>query len=556
MTNTLLQAVARKAEGLTADAELLARFVETRDPRAFEEVVRRHGPLVWSVCHRALPNRADAEDAFQAVFLALVRSAPTIRDGRALPSWLHGAAVRACLKAKRSFARRAARERAAAQPEASQPVGDAAWEALVLAVHEEVQRLPGAERAAFVLCELEGVSQPDAAARLGWPLGSLSGRLCKARQKLLELLAARGIAPAVGIGLTAGAAHAVPEHLVGVATSLPAGAGAASSAALALARGLTEGVTMRVKLAVAAGVLAAALGATGGAALLSKADAQPPVPAKTAPGAPPGMGAGVGGPGGIPGGGAPAGFGGQPPAKTPGAPPGMGGGAGGPGGFPGGGLGGGPGVGGMGDGFSGIAQPMWEYKFVEFKGDRKAFEQALTANGRDGWEFCTSERFGEGNRSETVLVFKKPKGGPVFSGGGMFGGGGGAPGGGGGRGSGGAGGGDAGGGRVPGGPGGNTGGGPRPAPGGMGPGVGGTGPGGFGPPMGPGDAADNQFHVLILKNAAAADLATVLGSVFPNSRFVAETRANALIVIRCDAPTLKKVTELVEKLDVVVAKPK
>lgn len=266
MTHTLLQAVARKAEGLAPDAELLARFVDSRDPRAFEEIVRRHGPLVWSVCHRALPNRADAEDAFQAVFLALVRSAPHIRDGRGLPSWLHSAAVRACLKAKRAFARRSARERRAAQPEADRPVGDAAWEALVLAVHEEVQRLPGAERVAFVLCELEGVSQADAAARLGWPLGSLSGRLCKARQKLLELLAARGIAPAaaVGVGVSAGAAHAVPEHLVGVATSLPGGAGAASSAALALARGLTEGVTVRMKLAVAVGVVVAALGATGG----------------------------------------------------------------------------------------------------------------------------------------------------------------------------------------------------------------------------------------------------------------------------------------------------
>jgi type II secretory pathway component GspD/PulD (secretin) len=74
--------------------------------------------------------------------------------------------------------------------------------------------------------------------------------------------------------------------------------------------------------------------------------------------------------------------------------------------------------------------------------------------------------------------------------------------------------------------------------------------------MGPGDVADNQFHVLILKNASAADLATVLGSVFPNSRFVAETRANAIIVVRCEPATLKKVSELVEKLDVVVAKPK
>jgi len=550
MTNTLLQAVARKAEGLTADAELLARFVETRDPRAFEEVVRRHGPLVWSVCHRALPNRADAEDAFQAVFLALVRSAPTIRDGRALPSWLHGAAVRACMKAKRSFARRAARERAAAQPEASQPVGDAAWEALVLAVHEEVQRLPGAERAAFVLCELEGVSQPDAAARLGWPLGSLSGRLCKARQKLLELLAARGIAPAtaVGVGLSAGAAHAVPEHLVSVATSLPAGAGAASSAALALARGLTEGVTMRVKLSVAAGVLVAALGMTGGAALLSKVEAQPPTgaggpPAKTASGAPPGMGGGIGGPPPLGTGGLPGGPGGSSGPVGPGriGEPGPGGWTGMPGG--------------MGSGFAGVAQPVWEYKFVDFKGDRKAFEQTVTTNGRDGWEFCTSERFGEGNRTETVLVFKKPKGGaPMFGGGGGMGGG---------RGPGAAGGGDGGrGGPIgPGAPssGGPGGGGARPLPDSMVPG------GAGGPPMGPGGGfggipggapmgGEPRLTVVTLKHAMALEMEPILKKVF-GATVTADPRTNSLIV-RADAQTLKEIEELVRALDVMVGKSK
>jgi DNA-directed RNA polymerase specialized sigma24 family protein len=86
MSPTLLQSVVRVADARTADAELLDRFRRNRDERAFEELVRRHGPLVWAVCRQLLPHHADAEDAFQAVFLALVRSAATIRAAQALPA--------------------------------------------------------------------------------------------------------------------------------------------------------------------------------------------------------------------------------------------------------------------------------------------------------------------------------------------------------------------------------------------------------------------------------------------------------------------------------------
>ena len=296
MTQTLLHAVARKAEAITPDADLLARYIRERDHPAFEELVRRHGPLVWSVCRNYLHHHADAEDAFQAVFLALVRSASTIRDGGTVPAWLHGVAVRIATRAKREFTRRRARERTAALPEADRSVPDKAWESLVAAVHEEVQRLPEAERTAFVLCDLQGVSQSDAATRLGWPLGSVSGRLCKARQRLLDRLSARGVAPAavVGIGLTAGAASALPAKLFDAVKLFPSMPGAASGVATALARGLSEGVTMRVKLTTAAAVMVAAIGLTGGAVVLSKADAQPPGVGPT-PG---------GGPGGFTGGGA------------------------------------------------------------------------------------------------------------------------------------------------------------------------------------------------------------------------------------------------------------
>src|SRR5690348_18387678 len=100
MSPMLLQAVVRVADARTPDADLLERFVRRRDELAFEELVRRHGALVWAVCRQLLPHHADAEDAFQAVFLALVRGASSIRAGQALPSWLHGVAMRVAIKAR------------------------------------------------------------------------------------------------------------------------------------------------------------------------------------------------------------------------------------------------------------------------------------------------------------------------------------------------------------------------------------------------------------------------------------------------------------------------
>src|SRR2546429_411565 len=77
-----------------SDADLLARFARARDASAFELLVWRHGALVLSACRRLLNNDADAEDAFQAVFLVLARKARGITRGAALPAWLHRTAVR------------------------------------------------------------------------------------------------------------------------------------------------------------------------------------------------------------------------------------------------------------------------------------------------------------------------------------------------------------------------------------------------------------------------------------------------------------------------------
>src|SRR3954452_6248878 len=81
------------------DGELLVRFAAVRDRAALETLVRRHGPMVLGVCRRLLGPGPDADDAFQATFLALARSARRVRSS--VPGWLYRVAVRASRAALR-----------------------------------------------------------------------------------------------------------------------------------------------------------------------------------------------------------------------------------------------------------------------------------------------------------------------------------------------------------------------------------------------------------------------------------------------------------------------
>src|SRR5262245_55506499 len=105
-----LRRVALSCDGAgLGDGEMLGRFIERHDEAALAALVKRHGPMVWGVCRRLL-NHHDAEDAFQATFLVLVRKAATIAPREMVANWLYGVAHQTALQARRSAARRRARE--------------------------------------------------------------------------------------------------------------------------------------------------------------------------------------------------------------------------------------------------------------------------------------------------------------------------------------------------------------------------------------------------------------------------------------------------------------
>jgi RNA polymerase sigma factor (sigma-70 family) len=159
-----------------SDGQLLEAFLTRREEQAFAALLRRHAAMVWGVCHRILQNPDDVEDAFQATFLVLVRKAASIVPRELVGNWLYGVAYRTASKAKVLKAKRAAKERQARTP-SRDGIDPARWQALRAVLDQELERLPNPYRAAIVLCDLEGRSRKEAARHLGWPEGTLSGRL-------------------------------------------------------------------------------------------------------------------------------------------------------------------------------------------------------------------------------------------------------------------------------------------------------------------------------------------------------------------------------------------
>ena len=179
-----------------SDAQLLERFVSGHDAPAFEALVARHGPMVLSVCRGILKDPNDAEDAFQATFLILVKKSGTFRGHVALGPWLYRVAHRVAIRANAAAARRRACERRAGQMAATTSTsGPAIPDEPLQALHEEIARLPEKLRRAIILCELQRVPQARAAAELRLSERTLQRRLSEGRERLKARLIRRGLAP-------------------------------------------------------------------------------------------------------------------------------------------------------------------------------------------------------------------------------------------------------------------------------------------------------------------------------------------------------------------------
>ena len=201
------------------DGQLLQRFTTGHREAAelaFDALVERHGPMVLRVCRRLLDDPNDAEDAFQATFLVLIRRARSIRERGSLAAWLHGVALRVACRARVESARRRRIECRALR---SEVVNDVSPERIDLefGIHEELERLPEKYRSPIVLCYLEGLTHEGAADRLGWPVGTVRGRLARARDLLRSRLIRRGVTASAALAavgsLTDSARASVPAAL-------------------------------------------------------------------------------------------------------------------------------------------------------------------------------------------------------------------------------------------------------------------------------------------------------------------------------------------------------
>jgi len=270
------------ATGLT-DAELVGRFAGADDHGAFAALVARHGPAVMAVCRGVVGPAGDADDAFQATFLVLLRRAGTFPVGPSLGGWLRRVARRVARQSRRAEGRRRRRETLAASGSGAAAAAagpDPGHSEALALVRREVDLLPERYRLAVVLCDLQGLTREEAAGRLGWPAGTVGGRLARGRRRLRERLERRGVAPALVGPMTPPALDAAVRAASALATG-----GRATPAALALAAGPAPALVFKAvaALAVALGFAAvlAAAGRTDDPPAASAAPMPPPAPAAT-----------------------------------------------------------------------------------------------------------------------------------------------------------------------------------------------------------------------------------------------------------------------------------
>jgi RNA polymerase sigma factor (sigma-70 family) len=175
-----------------AEKQLLERFIHESDQDAFKTLIERHGPMVLGVCRGVLRDSHDVEDAFQTVFLTLAKSASTIKNRDYIGPWLHRVALRVARNVRAKAVARRRREKIGVIFEAEYSSESLNRDLLPL-LHEEMGRLPERYRLPLVLCYFEGKTTEEAAVQLRCPVGTVKGRLSRARERLRDRFSRRGL---------------------------------------------------------------------------------------------------------------------------------------------------------------------------------------------------------------------------------------------------------------------------------------------------------------------------------------------------------------------------
>jgi RNA polymerase sigma factor (sigma-70 family) len=278
-------AVAISRSDARSDSELLSRFLDAADERAFEVLLVRHCPAVRAVCRTWLRVTADIDDAAQATFLVLVQRGRSIRDRAALGGWLFQVAANV---ARRMSRRRGYRPMPLDWPAVERPATDGLRDLVV----EEIALLPEKYRLPVQLCYIVGLTTAEAARQLTWPRGTVLTRLAWARRRLRNRLIRRGVGAGAGsfsalVGTAPPAAGAAwLRQTVRAAKAVLGGASPTSAGVSGSTASLTEGVvrtmiwnkTKYIALAVllAAGVVGFSMGKWMRATASAETNATPP----------------------------------------------------------------------------------------------------------------------------------------------------------------------------------------------------------------------------------------------------------------------------------------
>jgi RNA polymerase sigma factor (sigma-70 family) len=257
-----------------SDAQLLERYLQHRDEQAFELIVWRHGLMVLNLCRRILRHEQDAEDAFQATFLALGRKAGAIGKRDSVGSWLYKVAYRVALRARNLAPTRSLNEGPLPDPFCREPIKDLLTREISEAIEKEIQRLPEKYRLALVLCHLEGQTIESAARSLDCPPATVGTWLARGRALLRRRLTRRGFdtSDVAGVrnfiaGLSAALVNSTVRAAMLDTAEQAAAAGIISASVATLTKGALQ--TMSLTRWIATGAIILSLSLLSGGALLA-----------------------------------------------------------------------------------------------------------------------------------------------------------------------------------------------------------------------------------------------------------------------------------------------